>query len=117
MTAVTPADEAAFWLYSSGSTGAPKGVRHVHGSLRATADTYGAQVLQVRPDDVMCSVAKAFHAYGLGNSMTFPMSVGASAVLLPDRPTPDAVLDTMQRDVGTAFDPDCFAALKAFLSK
>src|SRR5207253_7596995 len=85
-------DEVAFWLYSSGSTGAPKGARHVHSSLRATADTYGRQVLQIQPDDLLFSVAKLFFAYGLGNSMTFPMAVGAAAVLYPDRPTPDAVL-------------------------
>src|SRR5579884_1104282 len=70
-------DEVAFWLYSSGSTGAPKGARHVHSSLRATAETYGAQVLQIRPDDVVFSAAKLFFAYGLGNAMTFPMAVGA----------------------------------------
>jgi 4-hydroxybenzoate-CoA ligase len=115
LTVATPADEVAFWLYSSGSTGAPKGVRHVHGSLRATADTYGAEVLQIRADDVMFSAAKAFHAYGLGNSMTFPMSVGAAAVLLPDRPTPDAVIDTMQRHRPTMFGgvPTLFAGILA----
>jgi 4-hydroxybenzoate-CoA ligase len=109
------ADEVAFWLYSSGSTGAPKGVRHVHSSLRFTADTYGAQVLGIRPDDVMFSAAKAFHAYGLGNSLTFPMSVGASSVLLADRPTPDAVLATMRTHNPTMFGgvPTLYAALLA----
>jgi 4-hydroxybenzoate-CoA ligase len=108
-------DEVAFWLYSSGSTGAPKGVRHVHSSLRFTADTYGAQVLRIRPDDVMFSAAKAFHAYGLGNSLTFPMSVGAQTVLLPDRPTPDAVLDMMRTHNPTLFGgvPTLYAALLA----
>ncbi len=116
-TPIAPAspDEVAFWLYSSGSTGAPKGVRHVHASLRHTADTYGAQVLGIRSDDLMFSVAKAFHAYGLGNSLTFPMSVGAAAVLLPDRPTPDAVLAVMQRHNPTMFGgvPTLYASLLA----
>ena len=114
-TAFVSADEVAFWLYSSGSTGAPKGVRHVHSSLRLTADTYGAQVLGIRPDDVMFSAAKAFHAYGLGNSLTFPMSVGASTLLLPGRPTPDAVLAMMQDHNPTLFGgvPTLYAALLA----
>jgi 4-hydroxybenzoate-CoA ligase len=114
-TVAVPPDEVAFWLYSSGSTGAPKGVRHVHGSLQATADTYGNQVLQITQSDVMFSAAKAFHAYGLGNSMTFPMAAGARTVLLPDRATPNAVLDTMRRCQPTIFAgvPTLYASLLA----
>jgi 4-hydroxybenzoate-CoA ligase len=111
----TSPDEVGFWLYSSGSTGAPKGVRHVHASLRATADTYGAQVLGIQPDDVMFSAAKLFFAYGFGNAMTFPMSVGASAVLLSERPTPDAVFAMMRRFRPTLFGgvPTLYAAMLA----
>jgi 4-hydroxybenzoate-CoA ligase len=114
-TAEASPDEVAFWLYSSGSTGAPKGVRHVHSSLRFSADTYGAQVLGIRPDDVMFSAAKAFHAYGLGNSLIFPMSAGAATVFLPERPTPDAVLSMMRQHNPTLFGgiPTLYAALLA----
>ncbi len=108
-------DETAFWLYSSGSTGAPKGVRHTHSSLRATADTYGAKVLEIREDDTIFSAAKLFFAYGLGNGMTFPMSVGATAVLYSGRPTPQSMFDVLARTNPTIFCgvPTLYAAMLA----
>jgi len=114
-TVESSADECAFWLYSSGSTGKPKGVKHVHGSLQSTADTYGAQVLDIQSDDVIFSVAKLFFAYGLGNGMTFPMSVGATTILYPGRPTPDSVFDVIKRTEPTIFCgvPTLYAALVA----
>src|ERR1700749_410294 len=87
-TVATHADEPAFWLYSSGSTGMPKGVRHLHANLEATANTYAKQVLGIREDDVCLSAAKLFFAYCLGNALTFPLALVTSTVLNPDRPTP-----------------------------
>src|SRR5271169_6347883 len=87
-TVATHADEPAFWLYSSGSTGMPKGVRHLHSNLEATVNTYAKQVLGIREDDVCLSAAKLFFAYGLGNALTFPLSVGATTILNAERPTP-----------------------------
>jgi 4-hydroxybenzoate-CoA ligase len=113
--ASTLSDEVAFWLYSSGSTGAPKGVKHVHTSLVATAQLYGQGVLGVQADDVMFSAAKLFFAYGLGNAMSFPMAVGARAVLLPERATPETILETMRQHQPTIFCavPTLYAALLA----
>ncbi len=110
-------DEIAFWLYSSGSTGSAKGVRHVHGSLQATADTYGKQVLAIEPQDIVFSAAKLFFAYGLGNAMTFPMSVGATTILWAGRPTPDSVFDILQKRQVTIFCgvPTLYAAMLASL--
>lgn len=96
--APTGPDSPAFWLYSSGTTGSPKGVMHRHAGLQATADTYARSVLEIGPDDRCLSVAKLFFAYGLGNSLTFPLSVGASAVLNPRRPTPGDVLDLVRTE-------------------
>jgi len=112
-TAATHADEPAFWLYSSGSTGMPKGVRHLHASLAATADTYAKQVLGIREDDVCLSAAKLFFAYGLGNALTFPMSVGATTVLHSERPTPAAMFALMDRYNPTIFFgvPTLFSAM------
>ncbi len=102
-TAPTTRDDMAFWLYTSGSTGKPKGAVHVHGSLKITADLYGTPVVGLKESDVVYSVAKLFFAYGLGNAMTFPMAVGATTVLLPDRPTPDGVAALLKQYPVTVF--------------
>ena len=113
--APTVSDEVAFWLYSSGSTGQPKGVKHVHSSLIATAKLYGQQVLDIRETDVVFSAAKLFFAYGLGNAMSFPMSVGATTVLLPQRPTANSVFAVLRREQPTIFYgvPTLYAAMLA----
>ena len=86
----TGADDAAFWLYSSGSTGRPKGTVHSHANAWWTIELYGKGVLNLKASDVCFSAAKLFFAYGLGNALTFPLSVGATVVLMAERPTPAA---------------------------
>ena len=87
----TSADDPAFWLYSSGSTGRPKGTVHTHANAWWTAELYGKAVLALTERDVCFSAAKLYFAYGLGNALTFPLTAGATTVLMAERPTPDAV--------------------------
>ncbi|MFL5252733.1 MAG: benzoate-CoA ligase family protein [Rhodopila sp.] len=88
--AATHADHPALWLYSSGSTGRPKGTVHSHANPYWTAELYGKAILGLTEDDICFSAAKLFFAYGLGNALTFPMAVGATTLLMAERPTPDA---------------------------
>ena len=101
--APTTCDDVAFWLYTSGSTGTPKGSMHLHRDLVTTAQHYGVGTLGIREDDVVYSAAKLFFAYGLGNGMTFPFYVGATAVVLTGRPTPDAVAALLRKYRPTIF--------------
>ncbi len=114
-TVETSPDEVAFWLYSSGSTGQPKGTKHIHSAMRFTADTYGKNVLGVRHEDICFSAAKFFFAYGLGNAISFPMSVGATTILLPSRPTPQDVFRVLEEyQVSLYFGvPTLYAAILA----
>jgi 4-hydroxybenzoate-CoA ligase len=115
----TCADEVAYWLYSSGTTGMPKGVMHVHSTPMALARSSGQDRIGIREDDVVFSAAKLFFSYGLGNAIFCPMSVGASSVFYPERPTPQTVFETLRGYQPTMFyavptlyaailaDPDC----------
>jgi benzoate-CoA ligase len=99
--AATGADDPAFWLYSSGSTGRPKGTVHSHANPYWTAELYGKRLLGLRDSDVCFSAAKLFFAYGLGNALSFPMSVGATTLLMAERPTPEAVFKRWLGGIGS----------------
>ena len=101
--AATAADEAAFWLYSSGSTGKPKGAVHTQANLYWTAELYGKRVLELSESDIVFSAAKLFFAYGLGNCLSFPLSVGATVVLMAERPTPAATFKRLVERRPTVF--------------
>jgi benzoate-CoA ligase len=113
--APTRADDACFWLYSSGSTGTPKGTVHVQMSPIRTAELYGQPVLGIQESDVVFSAAKLFFAYGLGNALSFPLSVGATTVLLSERPTPASVSRILRQHRPTIFYgvPTLYSALLA----
>ena len=115
VTADTLSDEVAFWFYTSGSTGDPKGVKHVHSNLMATAKLFGQVILGITENDVVHSASKLFFAYGLGNALTFPLSVGATAALWPHRPSPEGVFETLKRNRVTIFYgvPSLYTALLA----
>jgi len=101
--APTLADDVCFWLYSSGSTGLPKGTLHAHSSLAQTAELYAHSVLKMGEQDIVYSAAKLFFAYGLGNSLSFPLSVGATTILTAEKPTPEAVFARLQNYRATVF--------------
>jgi benzoate-CoA ligase len=109
----TSKDDAAFWLYSSGSTGRPKGAVHLQHDMVYCTDTYARQILGMTERDRTVSAAKLFFAYGLGNNMSFPMSVGGEAVLYPHRPLPEAMFELIHRHRPTLFFgvPTLYAAM------
>jgi benzoate-CoA ligase len=113
--AATHPDEPCFWLYSSGSTGRPKGTVHIHSSLVQTAELYAIPVMGIAETDIVYSVAKLFFAYGLGNALTFPMAVGATSVLMAERPSPASVSRVLREHRPTVFCgvPTFYAAMLA----
>jgi benzoate-CoA ligase len=113
--APTSKDDTAFWLYSSGSTGFPKGAVHLQHDMVYGADLYARPILGIGPEDITFSAAKLFFAYGLGNNLYFPFRVGASAILYPGRPLAETIFEIIARDKPTIFFgmPTLYAAMLA----
>ncbi|MBA2680278.1 MAG: benzoate-CoA ligase family protein, partial [Ktedonobacteraceae bacterium] len=113
--AATHKDDSAFWLYSSGSTGFPKGCVHLQHDMVYCAENYARAVLGIREDDITFSAAKLYFAYGLGNNLYFPFHVGASAVYYPGRPLAEEMFKTIERYRPTIFFgvPTLFASMLA----
>jgi benzoate-CoA ligase family protein len=109
----TSKDDAAFWLYSSGTTGFPKGAIHLHHDMLVEAELYAKQTIGLAPEDVSFSIAKLFFAYGLGNGLFFPLYLGGTTILLPDRPTPERAYEMIDRYQPTVFFgvPTSYAAM------
>jgi benzoate-CoA ligase family protein len=109
----TSSDSPAFWLYTSGTTGEPKAAMHRHGSVQVVCETYAAAVLGIRRDDRCLSAAKAFFAYGLGNSVLFPLSAGAASVLSAPAARPGALAAEVAAHGVTLFfgGPTLFASM------
>jgi benzoate-CoA ligase family protein len=101
--AETHRNEMAFWMYSSGSTGRPKGIVHLQHDMAYSDRAYAQNFLKLKPGDICFSVPKMFFAYGFGNSVTFPFSVGAATLLLPGQPRPQAIFEAIARYRPTVF--------------
>ena len=114
-TAPTTRDDAAFWLYSSGSTGFPKGCVHLQHDMEVCVEQYARPILQLTADDITFSAAKLFFAYGLGNGLYFPLAAGASAVHYAGRVTPESAFQVISQQHPTVFFgvPTLYAAMLA----
>lgn len=115
----TSREDAAFWLYSSGSTGSPKGVIHLQHDMQYAYENYAKNILKINKNDITFSASKLFFAYGLGNGMYFPLGAGASTVLVPERPTPEVVFETIEKYRPTIFFgvPTLYGAMFNYLEQ